>query len=110
MLVRRWSLGQSNRPPLILLHDSLGSVDQWRDFPDALAAATGRQVLAYDRLGFGRSTPRGELPSIDFVSEEAVTLFPPMQRALGVTRFALFGHSVGRGDGTGDSGRAARSL
>ena len=95
VLVRRWSGGQSNRPPIILLHDSLGSVDQWRDFPAALAAATGRQVLAYDRLGFGRSTPRVELPSVDFISDEAVTFFPPMQRALGVTRFALFGHSVG---------------
>jgi pimeloyl-ACP methyl ester carboxylesterase len=95
VLVRRWSLRPSNRPPLILLHDSLGSVDQWRDFPDALAAATGRQVFAYDRLGFGGSTPRAERPSVDFISEEAVTFFPPMQRALGVTRFALFGHSVG---------------
>jgi pimeloyl-ACP methyl ester carboxylesterase len=95
VFVRHWSLGQRARPPIILLHDSLGSVDQWRDFPEALAAATGRQVLAYDRLGFGRSTARVEQPSVDFVSEEALTFFPPVQRALGVTRFSLFGHSVG---------------
>ena len=95
MLVRRWSPGDSNRPPIILLHDSLGSVDQWRDFPEALAAATGRQVLAYDRLGFGRSTPRAQRPSVEFISEEALTIFPPMQQALGLTRYSLFGHSVG---------------
>jgi pimeloyl-ACP methyl ester carboxylesterase len=93
--VRRWSPAHSSRPPIILLHDSLGSVDQWRDFPAALAASTDRQVVAYDRLGFGRSTPRLERPSVDFICEEAVTFFPPLQRALGMTRFALFGHSVG---------------
>lgn len=95
VFVRRWHPDHYDGPPIILLHDSLGSVDQWRDFPAALAAATGRQVFAYDRLGFGRSTARVERPSVEFISEEAVTLFPPLQRALGLTRFALFGHSVG---------------
>jgi pimeloyl-ACP methyl ester carboxylesterase len=93
--VRRWGPGHGKRVPIVLLHDSLGSVDQWRDFPDALAAASGSPVLAYDRLGFGRSTARVERPSVDFISEEAVIFFPPMQRALGITRFSLFGHSVG---------------
>jgi len=93
--VRAWGPGHSHRPPVILLHDSLGSVEQWRDFPAALAAASGRQVLAYDRLGFGRSTARAERPSVDFVAEEAMSFFPPIPRALGITRFALFGHSVG---------------
>jgi len=95
IFVRRWSPDHNNGPPLVLLHDALGSVDQWRDFPDALAAATGRQVLAYDRLGFGKSTARVERPSVDFICEEAATFFPAMQRALGMTRFSLFGHSVG---------------
>lgn len=95
IFVRRWSLGASTHPPIILLHDSLGSVDQWRDFPDALAKATARHVVAYDRLGFGRSTPRMERPSADFIVEEAVRFFPAIQRALGITRFLLFGHSVG---------------
>ena len=95
IFVRRWSAGRSERPPIVLLHDSLGSVDQWRDFPDALARATNRPVVAYDRLGFGRSTRRLERPSVDFVCEEAGRFFPPLRRALGMTRFALFGHSVG---------------
>jgi pimeloyl-ACP methyl ester carboxylesterase len=95
IFVRRWSLARSKGPPIILLHDSLGSVEQWRDFPEALAAATARDVMAYDRLGFGRSTRRAERPSVDFILEEAATFFPAVRRALGVTRFVLFGHSVG---------------
>jgi pimeloyl-ACP methyl ester carboxylesterase len=95
IFIRRWSTGHGNGPPIICLHDSLGSVDQWRDFPAALARATTRDVVAYDRLGFGRSTRRLERPSADFIREEAVTFFPAIQRALGITRFALFGHSVG---------------
>ena len=87
IFVRRWSSGDSNRSPIILLHDSLGSVDQWRDFPDALARATTRQVIAYDRLGFGKSTQRRERPSVDFIDEEAETFFPAVQRALGITQF-----------------------
>lgn len=95
VFVRHWRLGHSGRPPIILLHDSLGSVELWRDFPEALAQATTRPVIAYDRLGFGRSTRRIEPPSVDFISEEAETFFPAIQRALGIPRFALFGHSVG---------------
>ena len=95
VFVRRWSLGHGSDAPIVLLHDSLGSVDQWRDFPAALAAAARRDVIAYDRLGFGRSTPRQERPSVDFISEEARTSFPAMKHALGITRLALLGHSVG---------------
>ncbi len=95
VFVRQWRVGHSDRPPIILLHDSLGSVDLWRDFPAALAHATTRPVIAYDRLGFGRSTPRSERPSVEFISEEAETCFPALQRALGIPRFSLFGHSVG---------------
>jgi pimeloyl-ACP methyl ester carboxylesterase len=83
VFVRRWAAGHGERDPIILLHDSLGSVEQWRDFPDALAAATGEDVIAYDRLGFGRSMQRSQRPSVDFISEEAVTFFPPIRRALG---------------------------
>lgn len=95
VFVRRWNLGHNSRPPIILLHDSLGCVELWRDFPEALATAASRDVIAYDRLGFGKSTPRRELPSIDFIFEEGATFFPAIQQALGITRFSLLGHSVG---------------
>jgi len=97
VFVRRWDAGSNNSSPIFLLHDSLGSVDQWREFPAALARSTRRGVIAYDRLGFGRSTARVERPSIHFITEEAEVYFPAIRAALGIERFALFGHSVGGG-------------
>lgn len=87
----------STRTPIVLLHDSLGSVALWRDFPGQLAAATGRRVVAYDRLGFGQSDVRTDRPSIDFVGEEATLYFPAVREQLGLARFVALGHSVGGG-------------
>lgn len=85
------------RAPIVLFHDSLGCVALWRDFPEQLCAATGRPVIAWDRLGFGRSDPRrGPLPRT-FVHDEAVRCFPALREALGLSRFVAFGHSVGGG-------------
>ena len=95
VFVRRWNSTQNDRVPIVLLHDSLGSVDQWREFPAALAQATARPVVAYDRLGFGRSTRRAESPTVDFIREEAETFFPVISHALGIPNSLLFGHSVG---------------
>lgn len=95
VFARRWSVPGSQRSPLLLLHDSLGSVEQWRDFPAALAAATSRSVIAYDRLGFGKSSPRVERPSPGFIEEEAVVVIPALLDALGIERCVPFGHSVG---------------
>ena len=83
--------------PIVLFHDSLGCVDLWRDFPRRLAEASGRRVMAYDRLGFGRSDPRPRRPSLDFVAEEATRYFPQLRQQLGLTRFVAMGHSVGGG-------------
>jgi pimeloyl-ACP methyl ester carboxylesterase len=83
--------------PIVLFHDSLGCVDLWRDFPAELGAATGRRVIAYDRLGFGRSDRRGDRPALDFIADEAETYFPVVRKQLGFERFIAFGHSVGGG-------------
>lgn len=96
VFVRQWTPeSPTSTTPIILLHDSLGCVALWRDFPETLAHRLRRPVIAYDRLGFGQSTPRDELPSLHFIREEAEVYFPALRRALGVTDFALFGHSVG---------------
>lgn len=95
VFVRRWGSGANEGSPIVLLHDSLGCVELWRDFPPALAKVTNREVIAYDRLGFGKSTSRVERPSANFVAEEAEIYFPTIRDALGIGRFALFGHSVG---------------
>lgn len=84
-------------PPFLLFHDSLGCTDLWRGFPQALAAASGRPVIAYDRPGFGRSDPfPGPLPA-DFIAAEAEGVVPLLRRQFGFTRFIACGHSVGGG-------------
>jgi len=87
----------SHKSPVVLLHDSLGSVDLWRDFPSKLAESLSRCVVAYDRLGFGQSDERDSLPSIGFIEEEATMYFPAIKEQLSLKSYILFGHSVGGG-------------
>ena len=98
IFARRWSVdaGQpSPLTPIVLFHDSLGSVELWRDFPERLALATGRDVVAYDRLGFGRSDPYpGRLP-VSFIRDEGRATFQALREHLGLERFIALGHSVG---------------
>ncbi|WP_207061410.1 alpha/beta fold hydrolase [Motiliproteus sp. SC1-56] len=87
----------ATRAPIILFHDSLGCVALWRSFPARLSTATGRRVVAYDRLGFGRSDAREDKPTLDFVADEARTYFPAVLEQLGGGPFIALGHSVGGG-------------
>lgn len=96
LFARRWSPVQSRAgAPLILLHDSLGSVELWRDFPQRLAIATGQEVIAYDRLGFGRSDAFSGDWSSAFIEDEAQQFLPALREQLAVDDFIAFGHSVG---------------
>jgi pimeloyl-ACP methyl ester carboxylesterase len=99
LFAREWPASGAGAalPPLVLLHDSLGCVEIWRDFPALLARETGRRVIAYDRAGFGRSDARSDRPATDFVAQEATAWFPFVHRHFGLDRFALLGHSVGGG-------------
>lgn len=99
IFTRRWG-DLAAAPPVILFHDSLGSVDLWRGFPAVLAARLGRAVVAYDRLGFGRSDRRIAPPGHDFVADEARVAIPALRSALGIDRMILLGHSVGGGMAT----------
>lgn len=103
LFARRWSPTSvaPGAAPLVLLHDSLGSVELWRDFPERLARGTGRVVVAYDRLGFGRSDPHPGHLGIDFIRREADEGFLQLKDALGFGRFVVFGHSVGGGMAVG---------
>ncbi|WP_228145792.1 alpha/beta fold hydrolase [Acinetobacter sp. ANC 5054] len=83
--------------PIILMHDSLGSVDLWRDFPQQLAAATGRSIYAYDRLGFGQSSAHPDTLKIDFVQTEARQIFKAVLEHFNLHHFIIMGHSVGGG-------------
>lgn len=97
IFVRTWfpeDLPAETREPIILLHDSLGSVQLWRDFPERLAEETARPVIAYDRLGFGESDQFQSDSPFDFIADEWQT-FAQVRDALSIERFILFGHSVG---------------
>jgi pimeloyl-ACP methyl ester carboxylesterase len=99
LFVRTWrpTAAVGTDTPIVLFHDSWGCVELWRDFPARLAAATQRQVIAYDRLGFGRSgTHPGRLQP-DFVHAEANGDFHAVKRGLAFENFIAFGHSVGGG-------------
>lgn len=85
----------SRHAPVLLLHDSLGCIELWRSFPERLAAATGRRVVAYDRLGFGRSDPHPGKLGLAFVADEAHSTVPLLCDALGIGDFVACGHSVG---------------
>lgn len=87
-----WGTGT---PEIVMLHDGLGSIEQWRSVPADLARRTGRPVLAYDRAGHGRSTPTpaGAWPA-DWLHREADVL-AELIRAVGTTDPVLVGHSDG---------------
>jgi len=99
LFARRWDPAgaQDAGAPIVLMHDSLGCVELWRDFPEQLAQETGRSVIAYDRLGFGRSDPNDAVFDSGFVEAEARDGFRLLREALGIGPFVAFGHSVGGG-------------
>ena len=79
----------------VLLHEGLGSVGLWGDFPDRLAAATGLGVFAYSRAGYGRSSASVMPRRISFMHEEARDVLPLVLDAIGLRRGILLGHSDG---------------
>lgn len=79
---------------LVCLHEGLGSLSHWRDWPARLSAATGRTVYAYSRPGYGRSTPLRPYEP-DFLEREARETLPAVLQALGTIRPVLYGHSDG---------------
>jgi pimeloyl-ACP methyl ester carboxylesterase len=79
----------------VLLHEGLGSVDIWGDFPARLAEATGLGVFAYSRAGYGRSSPSGMPRRVTFMHEEARDVLARVLDAIGLQRGVLLGHSDG---------------
>jgi pimeloyl-ACP methyl ester carboxylesterase len=85
----------SEAPTIIMLHEGLGCVGLWGNFPEQLAAATGAGVFVYSRTNYGKSSS-GKLPrSVDFMHEEAIDVLPQVLAAIGFERGILFGHSDG---------------
>jgi pimeloyl-ACP methyl ester carboxylesterase len=81
-------------PTLVFLHEGLGSVSLWRDFPARLAAATGCGALVYSRWGYGKSDPVTLPRPLTYMHDEAKVL-PELLATLGIEDAILVGHSDG---------------
>ena len=82
-------------PTLVMLHEGLGCVGMWGDFPDRLAAATGAGVFVYSRAGYGKSSPVPLPRPISYINDEAANSLPCVLEAIGFKRGLLVGHSDG---------------
>jgi pimeloyl-ACP methyl ester carboxylesterase len=82
-------------PALVLLHEGLGSVGQWGDFPDRLATATSAGVFVYSRAGYGQSSPVPLPRPLTYMHDEALEVLPKLLDAIGFRRGILIGHSDG---------------
>lgn len=85
-----------DKPPLVFLHEGLGSIRQWRDFPARVAAASGCRALVYDRYGYGQSDVlQEEKRPVSFMHEEALVSLGALLATLGIQEPILIGHSDG---------------
>lgn len=82
-------------PTLVLLHEGLGSVSLWRDFPQRLAEATGLGVLVTSRFGYGGSASAPLPRPLSYMHDEALDILPKILDQAGVKRAILIGHSDG---------------
>ena len=94
----RW-VGEASSalPVVVFLHEGLGSLSMWKDFPERLCKRHGLRGLVFSRYGYGRSTPKppGERWPVDFMHEQAFEVLPRLFDALAIARPWLFGHSDG---------------
>lgn len=82
-------------PTLVFLHEGLGSISQWRDFPGRIARDTGLPAIVYARYGYGQSDLLEQPFGVDFMHGEALDALPELLRVLGIEQPILIGHSDG---------------
>ncbi|HBF52330.1 MAG TPA: alpha/beta hydrolase, partial [Afipia sp.] len=73
-------------PTIVMLHEGLGSVGLWGDFPEKLQAATGAGVFVYSRAGYGNSSPAKLPRPLNFMEIEALDVLPKVLDAIGFPR------------------------
>jgi len=86
--------------PIVFLHEGLGSVAMWRDWPATVCAATGRAGIVYSRRGYGQSDPVRDVRASarlapDYMHREALEVLPELLAGLGIEKPVLLGHSDG---------------
>ncbi len=89
------SWGQETGQKMVLLHEGLGSISMWRDFPEKLANATGCGVFAWSRAGYGASDPINPPRPLTYMQDEAAHWVRPVLDAAGIFACILLGHSDG---------------
>jgi pimeloyl-ACP methyl ester carboxylesterase len=82
-------------PTIVMLHEGLGSVTTWGDFPHKVAERTGAGVFVYARAGYGQSSTVTLPRPLDYMQREATDVLPKLLDAIGFRRGILFGHSDG---------------
>jgi pimeloyl-ACP methyl ester carboxylesterase len=87
--------GDAARPTLVFLHEGLGAMALWRDFPDRVAGRLGARALIYSRFGYGQSDGLMATRTIRFMHEEALDVLPALLEQLRIDRPLLVGHSDG---------------
>ena len=97
-------------PCFVMLHEGLGSVALWKDFPSQLARATGATVVAYSRAGYGRSAPIQGARTVRYLHDEALQVLPAFLDALAIENPMLFGHSDGGSIALIHAGGSARGV
>jgi pimeloyl-ACP methyl ester carboxylesterase len=102
--------GDSALPPLVFLHEGLGSLALWREFPAVVAQACGRPAIVYSRLGYGRSDPWPGEREPGYMHREALESLPELLDALDVHDPVLVGHSDGASIALIHAGRSGRSV
>ena len=90
-----WIRGKQPAPVLVFLHEGLGSVSMWRDFPERCARASGCDALVYSRYGYGQSDSICEPRHVEYMHEEALESLPELLAKLDIETPILFGHSDG---------------
>ena len=93
--IRRFPGTRTGATPIVFLHEGLGSLRQWKDFPARLATRTGAPALAYSRWGYGGSEARARPWPADFLEHETEVVLPALLEATGMDAPVLFGHSDG---------------
>jgi pimeloyl-ACP methyl ester carboxylesterase len=82
-------------PTIVFLHEGLGCVSLWREFPQQITRATGMGALIYSRYGYGRSSTLAEQRAPDYMHSEALDVLPALLLSLGMRKPILYGHSDG---------------
>lgn len=104
---RLWPGSTRSGAGLVLLHEGLGSLAMWRDFPQQLNAATGLSVFAWSRAGYGNSSPVALPRPLTYMHDEADRWLPPVLDATGFSDYVLIGHSDGASIAVVHAGGAA---